>query len=46
MDMIWTIIDFYRRGVLLARERCLESEALAHSRSGVIYQKVRRRPVA
>lgn len=41
MDMIWTIIDFYRRGVLLAKEKCLESEALAHSRLGVIYHKVR-----
>lgn len=40
MDMIWTIVDFYRRGVLLARERCLESEAMAHSRLGVIYHKV------
>ena len=45
MDMIWTIVDFYRRGVLLAREKCLESEALAHSRLGVIYHKVRRRSI-
>lgn len=40
MDMIWTTVDFYRQGVLQARGRCLESEALAHSRLGVLYHKV------
>lgn len=41
INMIWAIVDMYRQGILLAREKCLESEALALSRLGVIYHKVR-----
>lgn len=43
--MVWIAVDYFKEGVLEAREKCLESEALALSRLGVIYQKVTASPL-
>ncbi|XP_050406722.1 uncharacterized protein LOC126822039 [Patella vulgata] len=39
-DIIWDIIDKYRRVIILTREKEIELEAIASSRIGKIYHKV------
>ena len=41
MDMVWTCVDLYREAVMLTKENDAEGEAIALSRLGSIYDKVR-----
>ncbi|XP_020917560.1 uncharacterized protein LOC110254854 [Exaiptasia diaphana] len=40
MDIVWDVIDWYKRAVILARELDLEQEAIALGRLGHVYNKV------
>ena len=38
MELVWDAVDHYNQAIILARERCLESEAMAHSQLGQLYE--------
>ena len=40
LDMIWEVVDWYKRSVLLTREKDVEFEAIGHSRLGRVYDQV------
>lgn len=40
MDLIYTVVDFYRQAIILARELEIEVEAIAWSRLGRLYDQV------
>jgi hypothetical protein len=37
MELVWDAVDHYNQAIILAREKCLESEAVARSRLGELY---------
>ena len=40
VDMIWEVVDWYKRSILLTREKDVEFEAIGHSRLGRVYDQV------
>jgi hypothetical protein len=36
MELVWDAVDHYNQAIILAREKCLESEAMAHSQLGQV----------
>jgi hypothetical protein len=38
MELVWDAVDHYNQAIILAREKCLESEAVAQSRLGELFQ--------
>ena len=40
VDMVWEVVDFYKRAILLTREKDVEFEAIGHSRLGRVYDQV------
>jgi tetratricopeptide (TPR) repeat protein len=37
-QLVWDAVDHYNQAIILAREKCLESEAMAHSQLGQLYE--------
>ncbi|XP_033125983.1 uncharacterized protein LOC117123991 [Anneissia japonica] len=40
IDMVWEVLDWYKKAILLTREKDVELEAIAMSRMGVIYDSI------
>ncbi|CAH1780689.1 unnamed protein product [Owenia fusiformis] len=40
IDMVWEVVDWYKKSILLTRELDLEREAIAHSKLGNVYDRV------
>lgn len=40
VDMLWEVVDWYRKSILLTREKDVEFEAIGHSRLGRVYDRV------
>ncbi|XP_028392853.1 uncharacterized protein LOC114517357 [Dendronephthya gigantea] len=40
VDMVWEVVDWYKRAILLTREKDVEFEAIGHSRLGRVYDQV------
>jgi hypothetical protein len=38
MELVWDAVDHYNQAIILTREKCLESEAMAHSQLGELYE--------
>jgi hypothetical protein len=38
MDLVWDAIDFYDQSIVLSKNKSLESEAIAHSHLGRVYE--------
>ena len=40
MELVWDSVDLDCHAIILSREKCLESEAIAHSRLGKVYESL------
>ncbi|XP_033114247.1 uncharacterized protein LOC117114663 [Anneissia japonica] len=40
IDMVWEVLDWYKKAILLTREKNLELEAIAMCRMGIIYDSM------
>ena len=40
MELVWDAVDCYVQSIVLCRGKCLESEAIAHSQLGRLYESI------